>query len=78
MKTVTVEEFKAGFLQIIPGLKPGEQIAVTPGNENEIIGYFMPKPTIKPTKRKSGILEGKVKVVFKDDFKMTEEELCRL
>ena len=32
----------------------------------------------KPTKRKIGILDGKVKIEFKDDFEMTTEELLEM
>jgi hypothetical protein len=31
-----------------------------------------------PTKRQLGILDGKAKIVFKDDFEMTTEELIGL
>ena len=36
-----------------------------------------PKSTKEP-KRELGLLEGKAKVVFADDFKMTDEELINL
>ena len=32
----------------------------------------------KPVKRQLGILDGKAKIVFKDDFEMTTEELIGL
>ncbi|WP_394771907.1 hypothetical protein [Mucilaginibacter sp.] len=42
-------------------------------NGDEIISLLLPENSQKP-KRKPGILEGEVKVVFAPDFKITEEE----
>ena len=38
----------------------------------------MRKSLLKKKKRKLGLLKGKMKVVFADDFKMTEEEFINL
>jgi len=73
MKTMTVGEFKSHFSDVIEKVKSGEEIAVTYGKKKEVIGYFSPKKQQKP-KRKLGIMEGKAKVIFGPDFKMTEEE----
>ena len=48
---------------------------VTYGRKKEIVGYFLPESQLVKPKRKLGILEGKAKVTFKDDFKMSEEDL---
>jgi len=73
MKTMTVSEFKARFSDVIEQAKSGEEIAVTYGKRKEVIGYFSSKKEPKP-KLKLGILEGKAKVIFGPDFKMTEED----
>lgn len=70
---MSVGEFKTHFSEVIEQVKAGEEIAVTFGKKREIVGYFMPEASQKP-KRKLGILEGKAKVIFAPDFKMTEEE----
>ena len=44
------------------------------GEFKKIVARLVPKLAIKKTKRKLGILEGKCKVKFGADFKMTEEE----
>jgi len=77
MKTMTVGEFKTHFSEVIEQVKDGEKIAVTFGRKKEIIGYFLPELPQQP-KRKLGILEGKAKVIFRDDFKITEEEFLGL
>jgi antitoxin (DNA-binding transcriptional repressor) of toxin-antitoxin stability system len=77
MKTMTVGEFKTHFSDVIEQVKAGEKIAVTYGKKKAIIGYFSPEKPQKP-KRKLGILEGKVEVIFKPDFEMTIEEFLGL
>ena len=77
MKTMTVGEFKTHFSDVIDQVKAGEEIAVTYGKKKELIGYFLPERPQKP-KRKLGLLEGKVEVIFKPDFEMTTEEFLEL
>lgn len=75
MKTMTVGEFKTQFSEVLEQVKAGVGFAVTYGRKKEVVGYFLPESqVIKPT-RTLGLLEGKAKVVFKSDFKMTEEDL---
>ena len=75
MKTMTVGEFKARFSEVIAQVKAGVGFAVTYGRKKEIVGYFLPEAReMKPT-RKLGLLEGKAKVTFKSNYKITEEEL---
>ena len=78
MKTMTVGDFKANFSKVAEDVKNGEEITVTYGKNKEILGHFIPKRVEKPKKRILGPLEGKGKVIFKDDFKMTEEEFLGL
>jgi len=75
MKTMTVGEFKSHFAEVLEQVKEGVSFAVTYGKKKEIVGYFLPESQLIKPKRKLGLLEGKVKVDFKPDFKMTEEEL---
>jgi hypothetical protein len=71
---MTVGDFKANFSQVAELIKKGEEVAVTFGKNKELLGYFIPKRKEEPKKRILGALEGKGKVIFKDDFKMTDEE----
>lgn len=72
---MTVGEFKSHFAEVLEQVKAGIGFAVTYGKKKEIVGYFLPESQLTRSKRKLGILEGTAKVVFKDDFKMSEEEL---
>ena len=75
MKTMTVGEFKSHFAEVLEQVKGGMGFAVTYGRKKEIVGYFLPESHLVKPKRKLGILEGKAKVIFRDDFKMSEEDL---
>jgi len=43
-----------------------------------VIGYFLPDKPPEKSKRKLGLLEGKAKVVFHTNFKITEEDFLSL
>jgi hypothetical protein len=75
MKTMTVGEFKSHFAEVLEQVKAGVGFAVTYGRKKEIVGYFLPESGVLKPKRKLGLLEGKAKVNFKSDFKISEEEL---
>jgi antitoxin (DNA-binding transcriptional repressor) of toxin-antitoxin stability system len=74
MKTVTIAEFKANFSSYAEEIEKGEEIVVTRGRKRKKIFRISPFRELKPKKRKLGILNGKVKVKFAKDFKMSTEE----
>ncbi len=74
MKTVTIGEFKANLSLYAEKIQKGEELVVTHGRKKKKIFRVLPFREEKPKKRKLGILNGKVKVIFHDDFKMTDEE----
>lgn len=74
MKTMSVGEFKAHFSEVLEDVKAGIGIAVTYGRKKEVIGYFVPDLEENNKERKIGMLDGKAEIIFKDDFKITEEE----
>ncbi len=78
MKTVSIGEFKANFSAYAEKVQKGLEIIITHGRKRKKIFKVVPIQEEKPFKRKLGTLEGKVKVVFKDDFKMTTEEFLNL
>jgi antitoxin (DNA-binding transcriptional repressor) of toxin-antitoxin stability system len=77
MRTMSVGEFKAHFSQVLKDVENGEKIGITFGRKKEVKAFLVPSDEQKEP-RKLGILEGRGKVVFKDDFKITEEELLGL
>ena len=78
MKSLTVGEFKAQFSEVLELIQQGESVGVLFGKSKKPVAKLVPMTEPKKKKRKLGILDGKMNVVFADDFKMTEEELINL
>jgi len=80
MKSLTVGEFKARFSEVLELVQQGESVGVLFGKNKKPVAKLVPMngSETKSGKRKLGLLEGKMKVVFAPDFKMTEEEFINL
>lgn len=79
MKTLQSEEVKTQFTSILKDLEAGNEVAITDGKQNQKIAVIIPYAKWeKSQKRQLGTLEGKMFVSFRDDFKMTDEELVNL
>ncbi len=74
MRTYTVGEFKTHFSEILEYVRSGERVAIAFGRKKEIVAILAPPPDEKRKKRPLGLLSGKVRVAFAEDFKMTEAE----
>lgn len=75
---MSVGEFKANFSHVLKRVLAGEEIGISYGKRKEIVARLVPKAKTKKPRRKLGIFEGKGKVNFSTDFKMTEEEFLGL
>jgi len=73
--TITAEEFKTHFEEILEEVQGGLGFAIAYGKKKELIGYFLPPSQFIKPKRKLGLLEGIATVNFNADFEMTDEEL---
>lgn len=78
MKSLPVGEFKAQFSEVLELIQQGESVGVLFGKSKKPVAKLVPMTEPKKKKRKLGILDGKMNVVFADDFKMTEEEFINL
>lgn len=79
MKSLPVGEFKAQFSEVLELIQQGESVGVLYGKSKKPVAKLVPMKASKPKKkRKIGIMDGKLKVVFADNFKMTDEELLDL
>lgn len=79
MKSLPVGELKAHFSEVLEKVQQGESFGILYGKNKKPVAKIVPMDKPKKKKlRKFGILEGKVKYVFADDFKMSEEELINL
>ncbi|MCC5814465.1 MAG: prevent-host-death protein [Leptospira sp.] len=75
MKSYPVGEFKSIFSHVLELIKNGEEVEILFGRNKKPIAKLIPINTKKSGKRKIGILKGKSEVIFKENFKMTEDEL---
>ena len=75
---MSVGEFKTNFSAALKKVLAGHEINISYGKRKEIVAKLIPKPAPKKTKRKIGILDGKTKIVFSKDFKITNEEFLGL
>lgn len=79
MKNLQVGEFKANFSEVLEKVQQGESFGIVYGKSKKLVAEINPpKKQERKKKRELGLLEGKMKVVFAPDFKMTEEELVNL
>lgn len=74
MENLTVGEFKANFSEVLEKVQKGEKVAVVYGKSRKPVGMFVPYENPAPKKRKLGIWEGKCKVEWVGDGKITVEE----
>lgn len=79
MKSLPVGELKAQFSDVLEKVQQGESFEVTYGRNKKPVAKIVPINGSKARKkRKLGAWEGKVKVTFAPNFKMTDEELLDL
>ena len=71
---MSVGELKTNFSEVLKRVQSGEEIGIAYGKNKVIVARLVPKNTAKKMKRKIGILDGKGKVKFSRDFKLTTEE----
>ena len=73
MKTMTISELKSHFSEALKKIRAGQEINVTYGKKKEVIAKLVPITVEQKSRRKIGVLEGKVKIKFATDFAVTEE-----
>ena len=79
MKSLPVGEFKAKLSQLIEDVQNGETIELVYGKQKKPVARLVPVNGGKmKKKRKIGLWDGKVKIKFAKNFKMTDEELLDL
>lgn len=78
MRVFTVGDLKTNFSEILEWVRSGEKVAIAFGKKKEIVAYIVPRSGQTTGKRPLGLLAGKAKAVFHDDFKMTEAEFLGL
>ena len=76
MKTLPVAEVRSNLSTLLKEVESGDEIGISFGRARRTIAVIVPIAEYKRIKeRRLGSLAGKLKVEFKDDWKMTEEDL---
>jgi antitoxin (DNA-binding transcriptional repressor) of toxin-antitoxin stability system len=75
MKAMAVGEVKTHFSEILKEVENGKRVGILYGKTKKPIAMIVPYNEGKKIERKIGILDGKIRIEFKDDFEMTSEEL---
>ncbi|MCL2783071.1 MAG: type II toxin-antitoxin system prevent-host-death family antitoxin [Propionibacteriaceae bacterium] len=71
-----IAQAKAHFSDVLRLVEDGEDVVVTRGVKQEPVAAIISMEKFRAKKeRKLGALEGKMEVVFRDDWYMTDEEL---
>jgi antitoxin (DNA-binding transcriptional repressor) of toxin-antitoxin stability system len=79
MEAMTVGQIKTHFSGILEKVKNGENVSILYGRAKKPVAMIVPfYRKEEKQERKIGILDGKVKIEFKDNFEMTTEELLGL
>ncbi|MDR1250727.1 MAG: prevent-host-death protein [Treponema sp.] len=78
MKTMPVGEVKTHFSEVLEEVKQGNTIGILYGRAKKPVAMMVPYIEEKISRRKIGILDGKIKIKFRDDFEMTAEELSEM
>ncbi len=78
MKTSTVGNLKTHFSEVINDIRNGEEYTIEYGKQHNKVAVIIPySKYVKGNKKKIGVLENKGKILFKNDFKMTDDELLK-
>ena len=75
MKTVPVAEVRSNLSSLLKEVEAGNEIVISFGRLRHTIAVIVPIAEYKRIKeRKLGSLVGRVKVEFRDDWKLSDEE----
>lgn len=77
-----VADFKSQFSDVLDKVRQGEEVVLGYGRKKEKIAVLVPYEKYRRTMakgrgRRAGSLSGKGKVIFQDDFKISDDDLLR-
>jgi prevent-host-death family protein len=79
MNAIPIGQLKANFSTILERVKKGEKVVISFGKKKENVAVLIPFIDDKPEKsRKLGLLKGKAKCIFKEDFQISDEVFLSL
>ena len=75
---MAVAELKAHFAEVLKDVQQGQTIGILYGKARKPVAMIVPYKTEQVGKREIGILDGKVKIEFMDDFEIGAEEFIEM
>lgn len=79
METLTIEELKSRFSEVINELRKGREIIVSYGEKKEKVAVLIPYDHYKrKPKRKLGLLKDVGELTIHEDFKISDDEFLSL
>jgi antitoxin (DNA-binding transcriptional repressor) of toxin-antitoxin stability system len=76
MKIMTVGDFKSRFSEALDAVRGGETIVVAYGRNRRKVAVMVPYAALETRhKRPLGLLKSRVRVTFRRNFKMRDEDL---
>jgi prevent-host-death family protein len=78
MKTLPLAEVKTHLSSLLKEVETGSEIAISFGKKRETIAVIVPYKEYKRSKRRRlGTLKGKMRVIFENDFSLTDKDLIK-
>ena len=79
MKTLLLADAQTRFPSVLRDVGAGNEVAIAYDKGSRAVAVIVPyEKWTNPPRRRLGTLEGKMSVVFANDFTVTDEELVNL
>jgi prevent-host-death family protein len=76
LQTLTIEELKAHFSEVLEKVKEGQRVAISYGKKQEKVAMIIPYSSrFDRPERKLGLLSGQAICKIHDDFDVSDEEV---
>jgi antitoxin (DNA-binding transcriptional repressor) of toxin-antitoxin stability system len=78
MEAIAVDKIEPCFPEILEKVRLGKHVSILYKGITSPVAMIVPYIEEKKSKREIGILDGKIEIIFGEDFEMTTEELIGL
>jgi antitoxin (DNA-binding transcriptional repressor) of toxin-antitoxin stability system len=75
MKTVKIKDIETSFEKLLIEVNKGTNIGILDGKRKKPVAMIVPYSKEKESKRRIGILDGKISIKFDKNFKFSTNEL---
>ncbi|NLD93444.1 MAG: prevent-host-death protein [Fibrobacter sp.] len=78
MKTVKIKDIETSFDKLLIEVNKGTNIGILDGKRKKPVAMIVPYSKEKDSKRRIGILDGKISIKFDDKFKFSTNDFLNL